>query len=191
MPDAPRAVAPAGRLLFGAVPVSVPDPDRSWKPVNPATAPEMSAVAWFFARRVHRETGVPVGILFAAVGGTKIETWVDFATAATDPAAGEAAGRIRDGAEPVQAMSSPTVMYNGRQRLPSRGTAYCLRRRRFRNRFTSVTTGSIRRLAIFTMEKGCPHRPSARTCEPPLSEHANRHSDAALCHANRHGHASL
>lgn len=100
-------------MVPSAVPVSVPDPSQSWKPVNPQTAPEVSAVAWFFARKVHRETGVPIGILFAAAGGTKIETWMDEETMLAYPATSETTRRIRSGAEPVQMLSSPTVMYNG------------------------------------------------------------------------------
>jgi len=33
-------------------------------------------VAWFFAREVFRETGIPVGIVGAAVGGTPVEAWM-------------------------------------------------------------------------------------------------------------------
>lgn len=96
-----------------AVPVSVPDANQSWKPVNPQTAAEVSAVAWFFARKVHRETGVPIGILIAAVGGTKIEPWMDFETMAAHPPTAETTRRIRAGTEQVQTIFSPTVMFNG------------------------------------------------------------------------------
>jgi sialate O-acetylesterase len=47
-----------------------------WTPVSPETVGGMSAVAWFFAERLHAELGVPVGIIDASVGGTRIEAWM-------------------------------------------------------------------------------------------------------------------
>lgn len=47
-----------------------------WSVCSPATAGAFSAVAFAFARRVHLETGVPIGILKACVGGTGIELWI-------------------------------------------------------------------------------------------------------------------
>jgi Domain of unknown function (DUF303). len=96
-----------------AVPLSGADLRRTWQPVTPATAPNLSAVAWFFAREVVRETGVPVGIIFAAVGGTKIETWMSLEAVRQVPqlkAAGEA---VRIGAEAIDTFVSPTALYNG------------------------------------------------------------------------------
>jgi sialate O-acetylesterase len=48
----------------------------AWKPVSPATAGGCSAVAYYFARELQRNTGVPVGLLVSSVGGTRIETWM-------------------------------------------------------------------------------------------------------------------
>jgi hypothetical protein len=44
-----------------------------WETCNPLTAPGFSATGYFFARSLHLETGVPVGLLFSAWGGQKIE----------------------------------------------------------------------------------------------------------------------
>ncbi|MFH1496716.1 MAG: sialate O-acetylesterase [Verrucomicrobiota bacterium] len=57
----------------------------SWKPATPDNAPHFSAVAYSFARRLHRELGVPVGILSASWGGTIIESWTSRATLAHNP----------------------------------------------------------------------------------------------------------
>ena len=38
---------------------------------------DFSAVAYYFAQSLQEELDVPVGILLAAVGGTKVETWMD------------------------------------------------------------------------------------------------------------------
>jgi sialate O-acetylesterase len=46
-----------------------------WRICSPETAPEMSAVAYFFARHLHRERAVPVGIVDSTWGGTPAEAW--------------------------------------------------------------------------------------------------------------------
>jgi sialate O-acetylesterase len=49
--------------------------DGNWRVVSPDTASLMSAVAYYFARRVHQEIHVPVGLVIDAVGGTPAESW--------------------------------------------------------------------------------------------------------------------
>ncbi len=56
-----------------------------WKVSNPANAGEFSAAGYFFARKVHQETGVPIGIINASWGGTNIEAWISKAALATQP----------------------------------------------------------------------------------------------------------
>lgn len=46
-----------------------------WKSVNPETVQLMSAVGYFFARQIHEELDVPVGIIVSALGGTRVEAW--------------------------------------------------------------------------------------------------------------------
>jgi sialate O-acetylesterase len=55
-----------------------PLPEGKWRTCSPESAREagLSAVAYFFARKVHAETGVPIGIIQAAVGGTPAEAWM-------------------------------------------------------------------------------------------------------------------
>ena len=60
------------RARVGARPLA----DGAWLPATPKNAPGFSAVAYHFAARLRRETGVPVGILCAAWGGTRIEAWM-------------------------------------------------------------------------------------------------------------------
>lgn len=47
-----------------------------WKVCSPETVSRFSAVAYLFGRYIHNETGVPVGLLFTAWGGTVVETWI-------------------------------------------------------------------------------------------------------------------
>lgn len=81
--DGAREIAAADHpgIRFFTVPRVVsprPEPDLSsgeWRICSPETAPGMSAVAYFFARDLHREKGVPIGIVDATWGGTPAEAW--------------------------------------------------------------------------------------------------------------------
>jgi sialate O-acetylesterase len=48
----------------------------SWKEANPDNAGLFSATAYFFARKLNAELGVPVGIIHSSWGGTPIEAWI-------------------------------------------------------------------------------------------------------------------
>jgi sialate O-acetylesterase len=47
-----------------------------WLECNPETVLPFSAVGYFFGRHIHKEIGVPVGLLNTNWGGTNIETWI-------------------------------------------------------------------------------------------------------------------
>jgi sialate O-acetylesterase len=49
----------------------------SWETCTPETARKFSAVAFFFARQLHKELDVPVGIILSAWPGTAGEEWTD------------------------------------------------------------------------------------------------------------------
>jgi sialate O-acetylesterase len=56
-----------------------PQPDLSqgqWKAAVGEDVRPFSAVAYFFAKKIHEKYGVPVGIINASVGGTPIEAWI-------------------------------------------------------------------------------------------------------------------
>ncbi|WP_255025357.1 sialate O-acetylesterase [Coprobacter tertius] len=50
--------------------------NAKWEPCSPETAGNFSAVAYFFARDIYRETGIPLGVINSSWGGTIIETWI-------------------------------------------------------------------------------------------------------------------
>jgi sialate O-acetylesterase len=52
------------------------DVKGEWMACSPRTAGRFSAVAFYFARKIHAETGVPIGILRSAKGSTRIECWL-------------------------------------------------------------------------------------------------------------------
>jgi sialate O-acetylesterase len=59
-----------------------------WRAASCGTVGEFSAVGYYFAREIHRATGVPIGIVNCTYGGTNIEAWMsDEARASTSVAA--------------------------------------------------------------------------------------------------------
>ena len=51
------------------------DIEGSWQASTPETVPGFSAVAFFFARKLHLELGIPVGVIKSAWGGKPVETF--------------------------------------------------------------------------------------------------------------------
>ena len=48
----------------------------NWKPFDPLTAPDFSAVGYFFGAKLRSRYHVPIGLVAAAVGGTPISAWL-------------------------------------------------------------------------------------------------------------------
>ena len=46
-----------------------------WEVCSPSTIPVFSAVAYFFGRKLHKELGIPVGLIHTSWGGTPAESW--------------------------------------------------------------------------------------------------------------------
>jgi sialate O-acetylesterase len=61
-------------------------PGSVWQKTSPETAPSYSAVAYYFARKIHQQMQVPVGIVYAAWGGTPAEAWTPASTLQSDSA---------------------------------------------------------------------------------------------------------
>ena len=56
-----------------------------WVVVSPATAGNLSATGYFFGKEILNTTGVAVGLVVTAVGGTTITQWMDPATLSANP----------------------------------------------------------------------------------------------------------
>ncbi|MCQ2404165.1 MAG: sialate O-acetylesterase [Lentisphaeria bacterium] len=56
-----------------------------WRVASPETTGLFSALGFFFARKLHRETGVTVGLVDISLGGMPVETWVSRASLLTIP----------------------------------------------------------------------------------------------------------
>lgn len=50
--------------------------ESSWAECSRDNAINFEAIAFFFGRRIHKATGVPVGIIGCTYGGTRIEGWM-------------------------------------------------------------------------------------------------------------------
>ena len=46
-----------------------------WDVCTPEIARELSAIGYVFARRIHKASGVPIGVIDTSRGGTTVETW--------------------------------------------------------------------------------------------------------------------
>ena len=51
-------------------------PLGEWRTCTPEAAPAFPAIAFFFARRLQHELGIPIGVIHAAVGGGPVESWL-------------------------------------------------------------------------------------------------------------------
>ncbi len=52
-------------------------PSGNWIQIDTTTISNISAVAYFFAKEIHTDLEVPVGIINSALGGSPIESWLD------------------------------------------------------------------------------------------------------------------
>ena len=91
--DAAREIAAAqypGIRYFKVVRVAEDtrkdDVEGEWQTVTPETAGEFSGLAYFFARHLHGELGVPFGIIQSAWGGTPAQAWTSSRALSADPA---------------------------------------------------------------------------------------------------------
>ena len=62
------------------------DVDARWVVCKPETVGGFSAVGYLFGRYLHGQLGVPVGLINASWGGTRIEPWTPREALALDPA---------------------------------------------------------------------------------------------------------
>ncbi|UZJ43761.1 sialate O-acetylesterase [Marinimicrobium sp. C6131] len=76
-----------------------PEPDLDggeWLSVSPETLPGISAVGYFFAKDLHQQYDVPVGVINAALGGSPAEAWLSESALKAFPHHLEEAKRWRD-----------------------------------------------------------------------------------------------
>ncbi len=91
------------------------DVDAAWAYSDGAVTAKTSAVAYFFAKRLSKSLGVPVGILVNAWGGSRIEPWM---TREVIDAAGLTEQELKDlyavQEQPDRWPETPELIWNGR-----------------------------------------------------------------------------
>lgn len=79
-----------GLRMFNAPLVTAAEPqgdiEGEWSLCSPETVPGYSAVAFFFALKLHQELGIPVGVLKTCWGGKPVETFTSREALNTHPA---------------------------------------------------------------------------------------------------------
>jgi len=63
----------------GVAMYGVPPSDCKWSACTPETVKVFSSTAYFFARQLHKELKVPIGIIDSSWGGTAAESWTPIA----------------------------------------------------------------------------------------------------------------
>lgn len=53
------------------------DADCQWKAIDASTIGDCSATGYFFARMVNKALDIPIGLVVANKGGTRVESWLD------------------------------------------------------------------------------------------------------------------
>ena len=59
-------------------------PEATWIKVEPGETEKFTATGFFFANKLYEETGVPIGLILSALGGTPIESWMSREALADD-----------------------------------------------------------------------------------------------------------
>ena len=99
------AAAPAADAIY-----SIP-----WSVSSPQSVPGFSAVAYFFGRRLYQELNIPVGLIQASWGGTKIEPWTSPDGFAAVPSLREIYEKVVRDTDPdaIGTREAPASLYYG------------------------------------------------------------------------------
>ncbi len=50
----------------------------TWKIADSSTVAPFSSTAWFFAKKLHQELDIPIGVIHSSWGGTPIKSWMSY-----------------------------------------------------------------------------------------------------------------
>ena len=96
----------AGISMYG-----IPPAKCEWRTCSPETIPTFASTAYFFARHLHRELQVPIGIIDSSWGGTSAETWTPASGLKQLGYSSDLEQALSRPQEPDQKI--PTRLYNG------------------------------------------------------------------------------
>lgn len=71
----------------------------NWQQASPSTLPTFSAAAYYFARKLNEALDIPIGILHASYGGSRVEAWMS----------NEAAAPYKE----IPEVQNSSILYNG------------------------------------------------------------------------------
>lgn len=84
-----------------------------WQVCSPESVASFSAAGYYFGRRLHRETRVPIGLIGSNWGGTRIEPWTTLAGFRSIPELSNIANAVEDyNADTPIKPFTPTAIYN-------------------------------------------------------------------------------
>ena len=66
---------PLENVEHGITMYGIPPAPCQWQPCSPQTVPHIASTAYFFARTLHLELEIPIGIIDSSWGGTSAEVW--------------------------------------------------------------------------------------------------------------------
>ena len=85
----------------------------AWQTCSPKTSSGFSAVGYYFGRRLHKELGVPVGLIGSNWGGTRIEPWTTLDGFKSVPELDDIAKKVEAYTEETRVGGgSPSAIYN-------------------------------------------------------------------------------
>lgn len=87
-PEEARAPEPGVRMFTvarNAIERPQDDVNGAWQESSPQTAGRFSAVAYFFARDLHRKLKIPVGVIHTSWGGTPAQAWTSLPALSAAP----------------------------------------------------------------------------------------------------------
>ena len=92
------------------------DVDAEWKLSGPAVTAGVSAVGYFFAKRLTKALGVPVGIIVNAWGGSRIEPWMTMESIKGSGISAEELAEIEALEPHPEWPRNPELIWNGRMK---------------------------------------------------------------------------
>ena len=60
-----------------------------WEKSSPSSAKNFSALGYYFAKKIHKELEIPVGIIISALAGARIESWIPMESFSLEKSLGE------------------------------------------------------------------------------------------------------
>jgi sialate O-acetylesterase len=73
------------RVWRRGTPAQLVDPGGKWTTCSPQSVAEFSAAGYYFGKEIHKQIGVPLGLIESAYGATPIESWTSWDLMKADP----------------------------------------------------------------------------------------------------------